>query len=128
MDLFLLAIEGPDVVLGFPWLQFLGKVTIDYSTFTLEFMWNGKSVTLVVDTSLASQLVSLHRLQALVQKADIVELFAITHSSSVPHSELDWMFLGDLPIPFTDLLKCFVAIFTHPQDYLHITLLTTTFI
>ena len=40
VDLFMLAIEGPDVVLGFPWLQLLGKVSHDYSALTMEFYWN----------------------------------------------------------------------------------------
>lgn len=62
MDLFVLEIEGPDVVLGFPWLQSLGKVAHDYSTFTMEFMWHGKHVQLIGDKTLASQSVSFHQL------------------------------------------------------------------
>ncbi|KAI5436915.1 hypothetical protein KIW84_023157 [Lathyrus oleraceus] len=80
----------------------------------MEFVWNGKPVTLVGDSSLASQSLSLYRILALVQKADIAEFFAITHSSPAPRSELDSMFPGDLPILFTDLLKRFVAIFAQP--------------
>lgn len=66
VDLFILAIEGPDVVLGFPWLESLGKVTHDYSALTMEFTWEGQPVTLRGDSTIPSQSVSLLQLQALV--------------------------------------------------------------
>lgn len=37
IDLFVLPIEGPDVVLGIQWLQLLGKVSHDYAALTMEF-------------------------------------------------------------------------------------------
>ncbi|KAI5404700.1 hypothetical protein KIW84_051746 [Lathyrus oleraceus] len=52
VDFFVLVIEGPDVVLGFPWLQSLGKVAHEYSALTMEFTWQGVPVTLVGDPSL----------------------------------------------------------------------------
>jgi hypothetical protein len=67
VDLFVLAIEGPDVVLGFPWLQLLGKVAHDYSALTMEFTWEGQPVTLRGDSTIPSQSISLLQLQALVQ-------------------------------------------------------------
>jgi len=115
VDVFVLAIEGPDVVLGFPWLESLGKVSHDYSALTMEFMWNGTLVTIVGDKTLASQLVSLHRLQAMVQMADIAEFFAITQTSSVLSEELDSMFPTDLPTHFTKLLEHFASIFAQPS-------------
>lgn len=39
IDVFLLAIEGPDLVLGVQWLQSLGKVSHDYKFLTMEFTW-----------------------------------------------------------------------------------------
>jgi hypothetical protein len=67
VDLFVLAIEGPDVVLGFPWLQLLGKVAHDYSALTMEFTWEGQPVTLRGDSTIPSQSISILQLQALVQ-------------------------------------------------------------
>lgn len=37
VDLFVLAIEGPKVVLGFPWLQTVGWVSHDYLALTMDF-------------------------------------------------------------------------------------------
>ncbi|VFQ68537.1 unnamed protein product [Cuscuta campestris] len=46
IDLYLLEIHGTDVVLGVQWLQTLGKVAHDYAQMTMEFMWQGNSITL----------------------------------------------------------------------------------
>ncbi|CAI8597505.1 unnamed protein product [Vicia faba] len=46
VDFFVLVIEGPNVVLGFPWLQSLGKVAHEYSSLMMEFTWQGVPVTL----------------------------------------------------------------------------------
>ncbi|KAH9745584.1 hypothetical protein KPL70_004126 [Citrus sinensis] len=44
LDLFVLPIEGPDVVLGIQWLQLLGRISHDYSALSMEFCWNGAPV------------------------------------------------------------------------------------
>ena len=46
VDLFILPIEGPDVVLGIQWLQQLGKVSHDYAALTMEFCWHGDQIQL----------------------------------------------------------------------------------
>lgn len=38
IDLFILQVEGPDVILGVQWLQDLGKVSIDFRDLTMEFI------------------------------------------------------------------------------------------
>ncbi|KAG6409313.1 hypothetical protein SASPL_127350 [Salvia splendens] len=40
VDLFLLQVEGPDVILGVQWLQDLGDVTKNYKTLTMRFELN----------------------------------------------------------------------------------------
>ncbi|MCH94373.1 hypothetical protein A2U01_0015331, partial [Trifolium medium] len=116
VDLFILDIEGPDVVLGFPWLQSLGKVTHDYSTLTMEFSWQGTQVTLVGDTSIASQLVSLHQLQALIHTSDIAHIFTITYAPHAhpPSPESSIQFPDNLPDPLMKLLRQFESIFAAP--------------
>ncbi|VFQ73335.1 unnamed protein product [Cuscuta campestris] len=51
VDLYLLEIHGPDMVLGVQWLQTLGKVSHDYANMTMEFAWNGATVTLRGDVT-----------------------------------------------------------------------------
>jgi len=116
VDLFILDIEGPDVVLGFPWLESLGKVAHDYSALTMEFMWQRTQVTLKGDTSLASQSVSLHQLQALVHTSNVASIFAITASLQEPDPlpEQSINFPPNLPISVTDLLQHFQSVFATP--------------
>lgn len=75
VDLFVLAIEGPDIVLGFPWLQLLGRVSHDYSALTMEFLWQGRQVTIKGESTKLPTPVSLHQLQALVQGGENPQLF-----------------------------------------------------
>ena len=70
MDLFVLSIEGLDVVLGFPWLQLLGRVSHDYSALTMDLWWQGHKVTLIEETINQTTPISLHHLQALVSGGD----------------------------------------------------------
>ncbi|KAI5440628.1 hypothetical protein KIW84_010200 [Lathyrus oleraceus] len=116
VDFFVLAIEGPDVVLGFPWLQFLGKVAHDYSALTTEYTWQGVPVTLVSDPSLATNVVSLHKLQALVQSEDIASMFTLTNSPTEPELSgiLDPVFPSYLPAPVLALLHRFSQVFSTP--------------
>ena len=54
IDLFVLSIEGLDVVLGIQWLQLFGRVSHDYSTSTMEFLKDDRSVVLKGEASLVS--------------------------------------------------------------------------
>lgn len=45
VDLFLLLMDGTDVVLGIQWLKMLGKITTDYSELSMEFIYEGKLVS-----------------------------------------------------------------------------------
>lgn len=116
VDFFVFVIEGPDVVLGFPWLQSLGKVAHDYSALTMEFTWQGVPVTLVGDPSLATNAVSLHQLQALVQSEDIAGMFTLTNSPTEPElfGVSDPVFPSHLPAPELALLHRFSQVFSTP--------------
>ncbi|GJZ99372.1 ty3-gypsy retrotransposon protein [Tanacetum coccineum] len=46
VDLYVLPMQGPDVVLGIQWLQKLGKVTHDYAQQVMEFTLSGAKYTL----------------------------------------------------------------------------------
>ncbi|KAL9457231.1 hypothetical protein AB3S75_006302 [Citrus x aurantiifolia] len=110
VDLFILPIEGTDMVLGIQWLQKLGKVSHDYSALTMEFSLNGQPVMLRDDLS-SNSLITYNQLQALVQNATVTSLcalqpvpaidalpsFSITDTSSIE-------FLSSLPDQFLNLL------------------------
>ncbi|XP_061369967.1 uncharacterized protein LOC133312735 [Gastrolobium bilobum] len=45
-DLWLLELSDIDIILGMPWLERLGKVTHDYMRRSMEFCWEGNSISL----------------------------------------------------------------------------------
>nr|KYP43838.1 Retrotransposable element Tf2 [Cajanus cajan] len=55
VPLFVLPIEGADVVLGLAWLQTLGPVQADFSIPTFTFSHQGKQVTIAGDSQLPTQ-------------------------------------------------------------------------
>ncbi|KAH9649714.1 hypothetical protein KPL70_026087 [Citrus sinensis] len=120
LDLFVLPIEGPDVVLGKQWLQLLGRVSHDYSALSMEFYWNGAPVTLRGELSTTPSLITFHQLQSLVHSADIYSLFALQQvpvpgeeSESNPDSS-SFELPPHLTTPFVDLLHTYRNLFLPP--------------
>jgi hypothetical protein len=111
-----LAIEGPDVVLCFLWLQSLGKVSNDYPALIIEFSWEGTTVTLVGDSTLAPHFVSLHQLHALVHSDEIACIFVIikTNYARIIEPERTPDFPQHLIPPFLELLHHYSHIFFIP--------------
>ncbi|GJW45274.1 retrotransposon-related protein, partial [Tanacetum coccineum] len=68
VDLYVLPMQGPDVVLGIQWLQNLGKVTHDYAKQTMEFTLLNTTYSLKGDDSLRMKRISLHQMQALLEQ------------------------------------------------------------
>ncbi|KAH9775893.1 hypothetical protein KPL71_006536 [Citrus sinensis] len=120
LDLFVLPIEGPDVVLGIQWLQLLGRVSHDYSALSMEFCWNGAPVTLRSELSTTPSLITFHQLQSLVHIADIYSLCALQQvpvpgeeSESNPKSS-SFELPPHLTTPFVDLLHTYRNLFLPP--------------
>ncbi|GJU46888.1 ty3-gypsy retrotransposon protein [Tanacetum coccineum] len=79
VDLYVLPMQGPDVVLGIQWLQHLGKVTHDYARQTMEFNLLGTTFTLKGDESLCMKKISLHQMQALLEQDRVYDVYEIYH-------------------------------------------------
>ncbi|KAL5823102.1 hypothetical protein ACOSQ4_021002 [Xanthoceras sorbifolium] len=86
IDLYVLPIEGPDVVLGIQWLQLLGRVSHDYAALTMEFTWNGSPILLRGDLTISPRKISFHQLQALMSHDQVHGLFELLPVSA-PHFE-----------------------------------------
>ncbi|KAH9778847.1 hypothetical protein KPL71_007489 [Citrus sinensis] len=108
IDLYVLPIEGPDIVLGIQWLQLLGKVSHDYAALSMEFFYNGSPVFLRGDLSLSPRPISFHQLEALMSHDQIHGLFEFFqfHTTtdaqdtlSVPTTAAKFDFPPDLPSP-----------------------------
>ena len=120
LDLFVLPIEGPDVVLGIQWLQLLGRVSHDYSALSMEFCWNGTPVTLRGYLATTPFLITFHQLQSLVHHADIYSVFALQQvpvfgeeSASIPESS-SFELPANLTQPFIDLVHSYRNLFLPP--------------
>ncbi|CAA0814232.1 Unknown protein [Striga hermonthica] len=81
-ELYVLPIRGPEIVLGMPWLQELGKVIHDYKQMTMEFRWNGKRVTLQGIEGMEPRLISYNQLTAVMESGDMLEMFEVYSISS----------------------------------------------
>ena len=120
MDLFVLPIEGPDVVLGIQWLQLLGHAFHDYFALSIEFYWNGAPVALRGDLATTPSLITFNQLQSLVHNADIYSLFALQQvpvlgeeSTSNPES-FSFELPANLTEPFVDLFYNYHNLFLPP--------------
>nr|GEZ39643.1 hypothetical protein [Tanacetum cinerariifolium] len=86
VDLYVLPMQGPDVVLGLQWLQKLGKVTHDYVQQTMEFTLANKTYSLQGDESLRMKRISLHHMQALLETNDVYEIYELYNLSAKEHN------------------------------------------
>ncbi|VFQ94532.1 unnamed protein product [Cuscuta campestris] len=115
IDLFMLEVHGPDIVLGVQWLQTLGKVAHDYAKLTMEFLWNGTTVTLRGDMP-KPRPVSFNQLRAMLASPTPVDLYELVPSPSPPSTTTSERpaFPPDLPGPITALLESHAAVFGTP--------------
>ncbi|XP_031092287.1 uncharacterized protein LOC115996981 [Ipomoea triloba] len=88
IDLFVLPIQGPDVVLGVQWLQQLGKITHDYAQLSMEFLWNGQPICLKGDHARSLQQITFNQLQAITESKNLEELYELFYIASTENEEL----------------------------------------
>ncbi|KAH6784215.1 hypothetical protein C2S52_009174 [Perilla frutescens var. hirtella] len=90
MDLFILPIQGPDIIFRVPWLQELGQVNHDYRSMSMEFKWNKKKVKLQVDETLGTRKVTFSQLEAMIDHKEVHELYELTwrQNSDVSNSQI----------------------------------------
>ncbi|GJR83935.1 retrotransposon-related protein [Tanacetum coccineum] len=95
VDLYVLPMQGPDVVLGIQWLQNLGKVTHDYAHQTMEFTLLDTTYSLKGDDSLRMKKISLHQMQAMLDHDDVYGVYEVHHLSI--ETEVEEMYPTTLP-------------------------------
>ncbi|XP_077252438.1 uncharacterized protein LOC143891808 [Tasmannia lanceolata] len=110
VDLFVLPIQGAEIVLGVQWLEVLGPILIDYKNLTMDFCKDGKSVCLVGETNLKEDPISLTKLQKLFHSNNIASYF---HLKAVEMSE-NISETSNLPEGIQELLQKFEVTFEVP--------------
>ncbi|KAG6397659.1 hypothetical protein SASPL_143829 [Salvia splendens] len=94
IDLFLLQVEGPDVILGVQWLQDLGKVLLDFRDLTMEFNWK-ESPVLLKGEDRHPKRISYNNLFSLIgqdRESEIFEIVALcpdSQDSRAPQTAVD---------------------------------------
>ena len=83
VDLYILPIQGPEIVLGVQWLQQLGKVTHDYAKLSMEFKWNGKVISLTGDQMEHPKQISFNHLETLFISNEVFSCVELFHLSPV---------------------------------------------
>ncbi|MCH93194.1 hypothetical protein A2U01_0014142, partial [Trifolium medium] len=83
MDLYTLALSGPDVVLGTPWLKTLGLVLMDYGNLTMKFTHAQKQVELKGEQGIIPSSISYHQLKRLVQQEPTAQIFSLSFVETV---------------------------------------------
>ncbi|XP_077219753.1 uncharacterized protein LOC143853943 [Tasmannia lanceolata] len=81
-DLFLLPLDGCDIVLGAQWLLTLGDITWNFSKLIMQFSLNGKRVTIKGKGGGSVTTISNHRMEKLVQKEHEVFLVQLQRLES----------------------------------------------
>ncbi|VFQ64465.1 unnamed protein product [Cuscuta campestris] len=113
IDLYLLDIHGPDIVLGVQWLQTLGKVTHDYAKMTMEFTWQGSTITLCGDVP-GPRPISYSQFCSLVGAHTTVDLYELVPTTPSPAVDASTDLPTDIPTPISHLLRDRLAIFSQP--------------
>ncbi|GAU40457.1 hypothetical protein TSUD_141370 [Trifolium subterraneum] len=86
VDLYTLALSGPDIVLGIPWLKTLGPVLMDYGNLTMKFAHAQQQVELKGEQGPITYSISYHQLKRLVQQEPTAQIFSlsINHTTTAP--------------------------------------------
>lgn len=114
LDLFVLPIEGPDVVLGIQWLQRLGRVSHHYAAMTMDFYWDGTPVSLRGNVTNSPSLITFNQFQALMHSTTVQNLFELQQlHSDQDGGPGDLELSVSLPSPISHLLHKFHNLF-HP--------------
>ena len=109
MDLFILPIQGADIVLGIQWLELLGLVVTDYKLLTMAFQWKNREVKLVGEPQFNDELLMGKHLMKLSKSQNIASLY---HLKAVMPEEG----IAEIPECMQILLKEFTIVFQEPSS------------
>lgn len=102
-DLYVLAMEGANIVLGIQWLETLGAVTCNYKKLTMEFQHQGKAVCLQGDTPLQ---ISNGGLKSLMGREEIAYFCQLQANSTTIQSVSElWVELQDILEKFPEIMR-----------------------
>ena len=75
MDLFILPIQGTDVVLGIQWFELLGPMITNYKLLRMDFQWKGKAVHLIGEAQINDEFLQGKQFMKLTKSQSVVSLY-----------------------------------------------------
>ncbi|VFQ97860.1 unnamed protein product [Cuscuta campestris] len=117
VDLFVLRIQGPDMVLGIQWLQELGKIGHGYSALTMEFRVGDRLVTFRGDSP-ATRRITYNAMHMLTQSGSLAEGYEIQLFAASSEGELiePGEFPTELPPDIRAILETHRLVFQPPTE------------
>ncbi|XP_075478825.1 uncharacterized protein LOC142519678 [Primulina tabacum] len=112
IDFYVLQLQGAEVVLGVQWLEFLGRVTMDYKELYMEFFVDDRLVRLQGEPLLQWQQVQFNHIRRLSCTEAISSCFQLF--SLVPETASPVEVLPHSP-ELSHLLELFKDVFTEPK-------------
>ena len=110
IDLHVLPLCGANVVLGVQWLWSLGPILTDYTTLSMKFMHEGRTIELKGDDTSALQPLSVPQARHLVQTYDPSACYLLSVTSLETPSNT-----STYPPDIQSLLTKFASLFQPPQ-------------
>ena len=111
MDLFVLPIQGADIVLAVQWLQLLGNIVTNYKEMTMSFPWNGKTITLTGESPLSTAPILLNQFKRLSVAHAIASCFQLIN---LPPNQPLLLNSSTIPTKVQQVLDEFQTVFATP--------------
>ncbi|GAV57662.1 RVP_2 domain-containing protein [Cephalotus follicularis] len=115
IDLFILPIQGADLVFGIQWLKILRPIVTDYHKLTMDFNWKNKPVHLVGEPQLNPQPIQAKQLKKLASFEGIAHLYHLVAVTTKPPEN---SLFSDITPQVADLLTTFDSISQNQLNYL----------
>ncbi|XP_043725704.1 uncharacterized protein LOC122672270 [Telopea speciosissima] len=114
IELYLLPIEGAEIVLGIQWLQQLGPILTDYKHLTMNFEWEGRKVQLQREMAVKHDPVSHHQLAKMTAAQTVASFYHMKMVSTDINFETEQE--GQLPPSVAQILAEFEVVFREPTQ------------
>lgn len=112
IPLFILPIEGADLVLGISWLGSLGRLTADFSVPEISFIKDGATVTLKGEP--LAQPISPSSLSTLIRHGSIASIHTLVMQNTTPNNQTT-VLPTHLGPTVNTLLHTFTKLFQEPH-------------
>lgn len=129
IPVYLLSIEGAEIILGADWLSTLGSHVMNYKDLFIQFYVNDQFVTIYGDKKSGPHMASMHQLYRLCRSKGIAACYSLslksgnsnsmvidTVNSSVPILETELEFPMGMPESLQHLLLKYKRIFSVPSS------------